>query len=148
MRKICNGAKEYSTELPKSGLGEHNPMEILSSQLEVAKSVLHETGISAQQISAIGITNQKRNYHCVENTGKPAYPLIVWKCSRVARNSWHSGKRCCLADVIRSKTGLIPDAYFSDESAMDFRKMCEAHRNRQKKGNLLFGTVDTWFIGT
>ena len=80
--KICGMAqKNIQQSYPKAGWVEHNPMEILSSQLEVAKTVLHETGITAQQISAIGITNQRETTIVWDkNTGKPVYPAIVWQC--------------------------------------------------------------------
>ena len=80
------GAKEYSTELPKSGLVEHNPMEILSSQLEVAKSVLHETGISAQQISAIGITNQRETTIVWDKNTESLYILLLYGNAEELRN--------------------------------------------------------------
>ena len=112
--KICGMAqKNIRQSYPKAGWVEHNPMEILSSQLEVAKTVLHETGITAQQISAIGITNQRETTIVWDkNTGEPVYPAIVWQCRRTAEQVKQLEKDGW-ANVIRSKTGLIPDAYFS-----------------------------------
>lgn len=140
------GAKEYSAELSKSGLVEHNPMEILSSQLEVAKTVLHETGITAQQISAIGITNQRETTIVWDkNTGEPVYPAIVWQCRRTAEQVKQLEKDGW-ANVIRSKTGLIPDAYFSATKVQWILQNVPGAQEQAEKGNLLFGTVDTWLI--
>ena len=135
--KICGMAqKNIRQSYPKAGWVEHNPMEILSSQLEVAKTVLHETGITAQQISAIGITNQRETTIVWDkNTGEPVYPAIVWQCRRTAEQVKQLEKDGW-ANVIRSKTGLIPDAYFfRHQSAMDFTK-CSRRAGTGRKRKL------------
>ena len=145
--KICGMAqKNIRQSYPKAGWVEHNPMEILSSQLEVAKTVLHETGITAQQISAIGITNQRETTIVWDkNTGEPVYPAIVWQCRRTAEQVKQLEKDGW-ANVIRSKTGLIPDAYFSATKVQWILQNVPGAQEQAEKGNLLFGTVDTWLI--
>ena len=112
--KVCSVAqKEFSQYYPKPGWVEHNPMEIWSSQLSVAVEAMGQIGAEADDIAAIGITNQRETTICFsKKTGKPVYPAIVWQCRRTA-DKIDALKKDGFDKVIRERTGLIPDAYFS-----------------------------------
>ncbi|MGI6006899.1 MAG: glycerol kinase GlpK [Ruminococcus sp.] len=144
---ICSVAqKEFTQYYPKPGWVEHDPMEIWSSQLGVAVEAMSKIGADARNISAIGITNQRETTIVWDkNTGKPIYPAIVWQCRRTAgmidslQNAGHM-------DYIKETTGLIPDAYFSGSKLAWILDHVDGSRERARKGELLFGTVDTWLI--
>ena len=110
---ISTASKEFRQIYPKPGWVEHDPMEIWSSQIEVAKNALNKAGLKAVDIAAIGITNQ-RETTIVWNkkTGKPVYDAIVWQCRRTAPICDHLKKKG-FAEVISKKAGLVIDAYFS-----------------------------------
>ncbi|MDO5135355.1 MAG: glycerol kinase GlpK [Eubacteriales bacterium] len=145
--RMCSAAqKEYTQYYPKPGWVEHDPMEIWSSQLAVAAEAMGKIGADAGEIHAIGITNQRETTIVWDKrTGSPVYPAIVWQCRRTAdmtkkleEDGW--------ADRIRQKTGLIPDAYFSATKIKWILDHVPGAREEAEKGNLLFGTVDTWLI--
>ena len=145
--KICSIAqKEFSQSYPNPGWVEHNPMEIWSSELSVATEAMALLGVEPENISSIGITNQREttivwNRH----TGEPVYPAIVWQCRRTAEMIDQLVEEG-LAEMVTEKTGLIPDAYFSATKIAWILKNVPGARQSAEKGDLLFGTVDTWLI--
>lgn len=144
---ICNmQQKEFTQLYPRSGWVEHNPMEIWSSQLSVATEAMAILGAGAENISGIGITNQ-RETTIVWNkeTGEPIYNAIVWQCRRTAAEI-DALKETGFDKVIREKTGLIPDPYFSASKIAWILENVPGAREDAEAGKLLFGTVDTWLI--
>lgn len=144
---ICSmQQKEFTQIYPKPGWVEHNPMEIWSSQLSVATEAMAILGAGPENISGIGITNQ-RETTIVWNkeTGEPVYNAIVWQCRRTAEDI-DELKKAGFDSVIREKTGLIPDAYFSASKLAWILKNVPGARKDAEAGKLLFGTVDTWLI--
>ncbi|MBR6309561.1 MAG: glycerol kinase GlpK, partial [Lachnospiraceae bacterium] len=130
----------------KPGWVEHNAMEIWSSQLAVALEAMALVHANVDNIEAIGITNQREttivwNKH----TGEPVYNAIVWQCKRTA-DYIEKVKEEGMTETIRSKTGLIPDAYFSATKLKWILDNVEGAREAAEKGDLLFGTVDTWLM--
>ncbi|NLL76685.1 MAG: glycerol kinase GlpK [Clostridiales bacterium] len=145
--KICSMAqKEFRQVYPHPGWVEHNPMEIWSSQLAVATEAMAMLGVGAEEISGIGITNQRETTIIWDKkTGEPVYNAIVWQCRRTA-DRIDALNREGYGDIIREKTGLIPDAYFSATKITWILDNVEGARERAEAGDLLFGTVDTWLI--
>lgn len=138
--------KEFTQHFPKPGWVEHDPEEIWSTQLEVAKQAIANAGASAADIAAIGITNQRETTIVWDKqSGKPVYNAIVWQCRRTSEYA-DSLKAKGLTDTIRSKTGLVIDAYFSGTKLKWILDNVEGARERAEKGELLFGTVETWLI--
>lgn len=145
--KICSSAqKEFTQIYPQPGWVEHDPLEIWSSQLSVAVEAMGKIGVDASQIATIGITNQRETTIVWDKqTGKPVYNAIVWQCRRTADMiNDLTGKG--FDKVIKEKTGLIPDAYFSGTKIKWILDHVEGARKRAEAGELLFGTVDTWLI--
>jgi len=144
---ICSMAqKEFTQIYPRPGWVEHNPMEIWSSQLAVATEAMAMLGAGAGQIEAIGITNQRETTILWDRqTGEPVYNAIVWQCRRTA-DMIDALKEDGFDQVIRKKTGLIPDAYFSASKIAWILENVPGAREKAQEGNLLFGTVDTWLI--
>ena len=145
--KICSmSQKEFTQIYPRPGWVEHNPKEIWSSQLAVAAECMAMAGVSAQQIAAIGITNQRETTILWDrDTGEPVYNAIVWQCRRTS-DMIEALKRDGFDRPIREKTGLIPDAYFSASKIAWIMRNVPGAREKAEAGNLLFGTVDTWLI--
>ena len=145
--QICSMAqKEFEQSYPKSGWVEHNPMEIWSSQLAVAIEAMAMVGAKPDEISGIGITNQRETTIVWDKkTGQPVYPAIVWQCRRTAPMIDALVEEG-FDKVIRERTGLIPDAYFSASKIAWILQNVEGAGERAAKGELLFGTVDTWLI--
>ena len=138
--------KEFTQIYPQPGWVEHNPMEIWSSQLSVATECLANLGIDESEIAAIGITNQRETTILWDKkTGQPVYNAIVWQCRRTAAMI-DDLKKDGFDKVIREKTGLIPDAYFSASKIAWILDNVRGVRERAEKGEILFGTVDTWLI--
>ena len=144
---ICSMAqKEFTQIYPQPGWVEHNPMEIWSSQLGVAIESMAVLGITDDQIEAIGITNQRETTILWDkNTGEPVYNAIVWQCRRTS-DMIEELKKDGFDKIIRKKTGLIPDAYFSASKIAWILNNVPGVRERAERGELLFGTVDTWLI--
>ncbi len=144
---MCSVAqKEYTQYYPKAGWVEHDPHEIWSSQMAVVKEAMGKIGADIKDIDSIGITNQRETTIVWDKiTGNPVYPAIVWQCRRTAKMVEELEKDG-LAQVIREKTGLIPDAYFSGTKLRWILDYVHGAREAAEKGNLLFGTVDTWLI--
>lgn len=144
---ICSMAqKEFSQIYPKPGWVEHDPMEIWSSQLAVAIECMARIGVTGEQIAGIGITNQRETTIVWDRyTGEPVYNAIVWQCRRTSDRIEQLKKEGFDA-AVRAKTGLIPDAYFSASKIAWILEHVEGARERAERGELLFGTVDTWLI--
>ena len=144
---ICAVAqKEFTQHFPQPGWVEHDAEEIFATQLEVARQALQSIGATPGDIAAIGITNQREttvvwNRH----TGKPLCNAIVWQCRRTAAYCDQLKARG-LTDSIRSKTGLVIDPYFSGTKIRWILENVPAAREQARRGDLLFGTVETWLI--
>ncbi len=138
--------KEFEQIYPRPGWIEHNPMEIWSSQISVAMEAMMIAGLTHRDIGAIGITNQRETTVVWEkSTGKPVYNAIVWQCRRTSERIDRL-KAEGMEQKIRSITGLIPDAYFSASKIEWILDNVEGAREKAERGELLFGTVDTWLI--
>ena len=144
---ICGMAqREFEQIYPHPGWVEQNPREIWSSQYSVMAQVMAENGIDAKQIKGIGITNQRETTIIWNRyTGEPVYNAIVWQCRRTAEMI-DALKEEGFDRGIREKTGLIADAYFSASKIAWILDHVEGAREQAEKGDLLFGTVDTWLI--
>jgi len=138
--------KEFTQIYPKEGWVEHDPMEIYSSQMSVMMETVAHSGVSVKDIAAIGITNQRETTIVWDKSnGKPIYNAIVWQCRRTADIIERLTSQG-LTETIREKTGLIPDAYFSGSKVSWILENVEGAREKAKRGELLFGTVDTWLL--
>lgn len=145
-KNIGAAQREFTQIYPQAGWVEHDPMEIWSSQLGVAREVLEKTGISPGDVAAIGITNQRETSIVWDkSTGKPICNAIVWQCRRTA-SICDDLKARGLEPYIREKTGLVVDAYFSATKLKWILDHVESSRERARNGELLFGSVDTWLI--
>ena len=144
---ICSVAqKEFTQYFPQPGWVEHDADEIFSTQLEVAKLAMQNIGAGASDIAAIGITNQ-RETTIVWNkfTGRPICNAIVWQCRRTASYCYELRGEG-LTETIRSKTGLVIDPYFSGTKIHWILEHVPGAREQAERGELLFGTVETWLI--
>ena len=142
---VCSVQQEYEQIFPKPGWVEHDPMEIWSSQINVATECLAKSKIDASEISGIGITNQRETTIIWnKKTGRPIYNAIVWQCRRTA--DIIDAIKPEMRNYIREKTGLIPDAYFSASKIKWILDNVKGAKEKAKKGELLFGTVDTWLM--
>ncbi len=138
--------KEFTQIFPKPGWVEHDADEIFATQLEVARQAVQNAGISASDIAAIGITNQRETTIVWDKfTGRPVCNAIVWQCRRTAdycdqlvQQGW--------VDRIRQKTGLVIDPYFSGTKVRWILENIPGAKEKAEKGDLLFGTVETWLI--
>ena len=144
---ICSMAqKEVTQNYPKPGWVEHNPMEIWSSQLAVLTEAMAMVGASPEDIGGIGITNQRETTIVWDKqTGEPVYNAIVWQCRRTAEKI-DELTGAGYGEMITEKTGLIADAYFSGTKIAWILDHVPQARERAERGELLFGTVDTWLI--
>lgn len=145
--KIVSVAQREFTQIyPQPGWVEHDANEIWSTMLGVAVETMAKAGVSAEDVAGIGITNQRETTIVWDKeTGEPVYNAIVWQCRRTSDYS-DSLKAKGLEETIRSKTGLVIDAYFSATKLRWILENVEGARERAEKGELLFGTVDTWLI--
>lgn len=145
--EICSMAqKEFTQYFPKPGWVEHDANEIWSSQLGVAVEAMEKIDASYADIAGIGITNQRETTIVWDKkTGEPVYNAIVWQCRRTSEYC-DELKNKNLTEVFRKKTGLIIDAYFSGTKIKWILDNVEGARERAEKGELLFGTVETWLI--
>ena len=143
---IAQANQEFTQIFPKPGWVEHDPEEIWLTQLLSIRKVMNMAGVSGNNIEAIGITNQRETTIVWDrNTGKPVYNAIVWQCRRTADiidDLEKQGK----SDLIKKKTGLIPDAYFSGTKIKWILDNVSGVRKRAEAGELVFGTIDTWLI--
>lgn len=136
----------FEQHYPKPGWVEHNPMDILGSQLHALSAAFESSGLSVTDIAGIGITNQRETTIIWDKrTGKPVYNAIVWQCRRTA-SICDELKSEGMGGYIRDKTGLLIDAYFSGTKIKWILDNVPGVRQRAENGELLFGTVDTWLI--
>ena len=143
---IASAQKEFKQYFPKPGWVEHDPMEIWNSQLEVARQVLNENKVSSKDIAAIGITNQRETTVVWERaTGKPIYNAIVWQDRRTASICDKLKKKGLEKDFAK-RTGLVVDAYFSGTKVQWILDNVKGARQQAEKGELAFGTVDSWLV--
>lgn len=145
--EICSVAqREFKQIYPKAGWVEHDANEIWATQYGVAAEAMQKIGVSAADIAAIGITDQRETTIVWDKaTGEPVYNAIVWQCRRTSEYC-DSLKAKGLEDSFREKTGLIIDAYFSATKLKWILDNVKGARQRAQKGELLFGTVETWLI--
>ncbi len=144
---MCSVAqKEFTQYFPKPGWVEHDANEIWSTQLGVAVEAMSKIGAEADDIAAIGITNQRETAIVWDkNTGEPVYHAIVWQCRRTSEYC-DTLKAKGLTETFRRKTGLIIDAYFAGTKVKWILDNVKGARERAEKGEILFGTVETWLI--
>ena len=144
MRSVAQ--KEFTQYFPQPGWVEHDANEIWSGMLGVAVEAMHKINATAADIAAIGITNQRETTVVWDKrTGEPIHPAIVWQCRRTSEYC-DELKRKGLVDAIRAKTGLVIDAYFSGPKLRWLLENVPDARIRAERGELLFGTVETWLI--
>ena len=144
--KVSLAQKEFNQYFPKPGWVEHDANEIWSSQLGVAVEAMQKIGATASDIAGIGITNQRETAIVWDKkSGEPVYHAIVWQCRRTSQYC-DSLKKKGLTETFRQKTGLIVDAYFSGTKIKWILDHVEGAREKAEKGELLFGTVETWLI--
>ena len=145
-RIVSVAQREFTQIYPKPGWVEHDANEIWSTMLGVAVESMAKAGIGADEIAGIGITNQRETTIVWDKkTGEPVYNAIVWQCRRTAEYS-DSLKQKGLEELIRQKTGLVIDAYFSATKLRWILENVEGAKDRAQRGELLFGTIDTWLI--
>lgn len=138
--------KEFRQIYPKEGWVEHDPMEIWGSQYSVLQEVLAKSNLNQSDIAAIGITNQRETTIVWDkNTGVPIYNAIVWQCRRTASICEELSKDG-FEEYVRENTGLLIDAYFSGTKVKWILDNVEGAREKAERGELLFGTVDTWLV--
>ena len=138
--------REFTQIYPKAGWVEHNAMEIWATQSSVLTEVLAKTGIRSDQVAGIGITNQRETTVVWDkNSGQPVHNAIVWQCRRTT-DICEQLKREGLEEYIKETTGLVTDAYFSGTKVKWILDNVEGAREKAEKGDLLFGTVDSWII--
>lgn len=143
---ISMAQKEFTQYFPKSGWVEHDANEIWASQMGVMAEAMAKNSLEAEDIAAIGITNQRETTIVWDKeTGEPVCPAIVWQCRRTA-DYVEQLKAEGYDKVIKEKTGLVVDPYFSATKLKWILDHIEDARKRAKEGTLLFGTVDTWLI--
>ena len=143
---VAMSQKEFSQIYPKPGWVEHDANEIWNTQLAVIKQVVDDSGISPDEIASVGITNQREttvvwNRH----TGKPVYNAIVWQCRRTA-DMCRKLKENGYEEMIKSSTGLVVDAYFSATKLAWILENVPKARRDAEKGDLIFGTIDSWIL--
>lgn len=138
--------QEFTQYYPKPGWVEHDPLEIWDSQLAVAQRALQDAGLSSDDVATIGITNQRETTVIWDKTtGQPVHPAIVWQCRRTA-DMCEQLKAEGFDTTIREKTGLVTDAYFSGTKVAWLLNNVEGARQRAERGELAFGTIDSWLI--
>ncbi|WP_297519047.1 glycerol kinase GlpK [Thermococcus sp.] len=138
------GQYEFPQHYPKPGWVEHNPEEIWEAQFRAIKTALERAKIEPNQIAAIGVTNQRETTIVWDKSGRPLYNAIVWQCRRTAQMVEEIKRE--YGDMIRQKTGLVPDAYFSASKLKWLLDNVPGLREKAEKGEVLFGTVDTFLI--
>ena len=139
--------KEFQQYYPHPGWVEHDALEIWETQLSVARDAIAKLGISAREIAAIGITNQRETTILWEKaTGRPIYNAIVWQCRRTAPLVDELLSQPGMAEYIKENTGLVPDAYFSATKIKWILDHVPGARERAQAGEILFGTVDSWLV--
>ena len=139
--------KEFPQIYPKAGWVEHNPTDIYVTQYGVLIEALTKMNVAPSEIAGIGITNQRETTIVWDKeTGLPVYNGIVWQCRRTAQLCEELMEDRELTEYIRHSSGLLIDAYFSATKILWILENVEGAREKAEKGQLLFGTVDTWLI--
>ena len=142
----ASSQKEFTQIFPEKGWVEHDAEEIYSCQIDMMKNVIKENNVSFRDISAIGITNQRETTVIWDKkTGKPVYNAIVWQCRRTA-SICSQLKKDGHEETFKNKTGLVLDAYFSATKVKWILDNVEGAKEKADKGELLFGTIDSWLI--
>ena len=145
-RVVASAQREFTQFFPRPGWVEHDPEEIWTSQMAVAAEALESAGIAPADLAAIGITNQRETTVVWDrHTGRPIHHAIVWQCRRTT-DICEILKEKGLAPLFREKTGLVVDAYFSGTKVKWILDHVEGAREKAARGDLLFGTIDTWLI--
>jgi glycerol kinase len=143
---VGSAQREFAQSFPRDGWVEHDAMEIWSSQLQTLREALDVAGIGARELAAIGITNQRETTILWERkSGRPVAPAIVWQDRRTAQRC----ERMCAqgaGDIVARKTGLVLDPYFSATKISWLLDHVEGARSRAERGELAFGTVDSWLV--
>ena len=146
LHKIAAAQREFPQHFPLPGWVEHNPYDILRSVLSVINEAIVKAGIAAEQIAAVGISNQRETVVLWDkDTGRPVCPAIVWQCRRTAEmaDALIAGG---YGEKIQAKTGLFPDAYFSGTKIKWILDNISGVRSRAESGKILAGTIDSWLI--
>ncbi|MCC7206698.1 MAG: glycerol kinase GlpK [Anaerolineae bacterium] len=145
-RLVATSQEEHPQIYPRPGWVEHNPADLWRTQRDVARQTLQKAGIGAQDVAALGITNQRETTLIWDRkTGEPIYNAIVWQCRRTAPMC-EDLKAQGHTEMIRAKTGLVIDAYFSGTKVAWLLDNVPGSRERARRGELAFGTVDTWLL--
>lgn len=145
-RVVATAQREFTQFFPRPGWVEHDPEEIWTGQLAVAAEAIEKAGIQPSDLAGIGITNQRETTVVWDrHTGRPIHPAIVWQCRRTT-DACHALEERGLAPLFRERTGLVLDAYFSGTKVAWLLDNVEGARDRAERGDLLFGTMDTWLI--
>ena len=143
---VASHGMEFPQLYPKPGWVEHRPDDILQSQIKTLRAAVEKSGVRIRDIMAVGITNQRETTLLWErDTLKPLYNAIVWQCRRTAPLIERL-KRDGLGNMLRDRTGLIPDAYFSGTKLQWLLDTIPDARSRAERGELCFGTVDTFLV--
>ncbi|MGI6752567.1 MAG: glycerol kinase GlpK [Anaerovoracaceae bacterium] len=143
---VSIGQKEFKQIFPHPGWVEHDPIEILTTQIHAVIEAMSKIGAAYTDIAALGITNQRETTVIWDReTGLPVYNAIVWQCRRTA-SICEDLKKSGMEDIIRERTGLILDAYFSGTKIKWILDNVEGAREKAEEGRILFGTVDTWLL--
>lgn len=138
--------QEFKQYYPRPGWVEHDPYEIWNTQVSTARNVLKKSGVNAEEIAGIGITNQRETTVIWDKkTGSPIYPAIVWQCRRTAQIC-EQLKAEGAEEEIRKRTGLVIDAYFSGTKIRWILDNVSGARERAVKGEIAFGTIDSWLL--
>ena len=144
VKHLVSGKRNSRQFFPQPGWVEHDPLEIVTTQIQCIKDAVTSAAIDPQSIACVGITNQRETTVVWErSSGKPIYPAIVWQCRRtqeMVKELEHD------ANLIRQKTGLIPDAYFSGPKVKWILDKVQGARKLADDGKLAFGTIDSWLI--
>ena len=144
--QIAVAQQEFTQIFPEKGWVEHNPLEVWETQINAVKNVLKKANITVEEVDAIGITNQRETTIIWDRaTGAPVFNAIVWQDRRTAKTCEEitaQGK----SDLFTQKTGLVVDAYFSATKIKWILDQEPTLRDRARKGELAFGTVDSWLI--
>ena len=144
---VAKAQNEFTQHYPENGWVEHDPMEILFSQISAILTVLRKEAVDPKEIAAIGITNQRETTILWEKaTGRPVYNAIVWQCRRTAPLVDELLSQPGMAEYIKENTGLVPDAYFSATKIKWILDHVPGARERAQAGEILFGTVDSWLV--
>src|SRR5450756_1094018 len=139
-------SRPLTQHYPKLGWVEHDAIEIVETQVEAVRDVLRYSGVKPEEIAALGITNQRETVVVWDRkTGKPVHRAIVWQCRRTSDicTRWQEEG---IEPILREKTGLIADAYFSGTKLQWLLQQVPGLRERADRGELLAGTVDTWLV--